>query len=397
MQDDLETGKKVLRTLNENGHQAYFVGGFVRDFLLGGRSSDIDITTSATPDEVTRLFPGTKATGVKYGTVTVFLDQHSFEVTTFRTDGESKDARHPDEVGFTRSLEIDLERRDFTVNALAMDADGTIRDLFGGRADLENKILRAIGDPERRFREDALRILRAFRFVAKLDFTIEPSTFAGIRAHRDLLEGVSGERVLTELKYIVRSPYAAKAYAAMAASGVLDYLSPISAGVRFLAVRGPLKLSFEEFAALCFMLGDKKIPPHWRFSNREREAIRKIMDLADVTEADPFDVLLVYVNGLDLCLAANAVNRAIDPARDQEDAIRAMHAALPIHKTCELAFKGDDILASTPLRDARVIGGIIDDLIYQVITGHLQNEYTQLREHTLSLIRRMGERHDGRN
>ncbi|HAQ56576.1 MAG TPA: CCA tRNA nucleotidyltransferase [Acholeplasmatales bacterium] len=395
MNNALETGKKVLRILNENGHLAYFVGGFVRDFLLGTTSSDIDITSSATPDEVTRIFPGTKATGVKYGTVTVFLDHHSFEVTTFRTDGDSQDARHPDEVGFTRTLSIDLERRDFTVNALAMDAAGDIIDLYGGRADLEAKILRAIGDPARRFREDALRILRAFRFVARLDFTIEPKTFEGIRANRALLDNVSGERVLTELKYIVRSPYAVKAYAAMAASGVLDRLEPIAAGVRFLAVHDPVKLSFEEFAALCFFLGDHAIPASWRLSNRERQSIQKILNLVEVTEADAFDILIVYVNGLDGCLAANAVNRTIDPARNQEDAIRAMDAALPIHKTCELAFKGDDILASTPLTDARTIGGIIDDLIYQVITGRVPNDYTQLREHALSLIRRMGERHDG--
>ncbi|MDP3130044.1 MAG: hypothetical protein Q8N15_01795, partial [Bacillota bacterium] len=329
------------------------------------------------------------------GTVTVFLDHHSFEVTTFRTDGDSQDARHPDEVGFTRTLSIDLERRDFTVNALAMDAAGDIIDLYGGRADLEAKILRAIGDPARRFREDALRILRAFRFVARLDFTIEPKTFEGIRANRALLDNVSGERVLTELKYIIRSPYAVKAYAAMAASGVLDMLEPIAAGVRFLAVHDPVKLSFEEFAALCFFLGDHAIPASWRLSNRERQSIQKILNLVEVTEADAFDILLVYVNGLDGCLAANVVNQAIDPARNQEDAIRAMDASLPIHKTCELAFKGDDILASTPLRDARAIGGIIDDLIFQVITGRVPNDYTQLREHALSLIRRMGERHDG--
>ena len=396
MNEYLETGRKVLAKLNENGHLAYFVGGFVRDFLLGTVSSDIDVATSATPDEVARLFAGTKATGVRYGTVTVFLDDRSFEVTTFRREGGYRDARHPDAVGFTDSLAEDLKRRDFTVNALAMDAAGTIRDDFGGKADLAAKILRAIGDPRERFSEDALRILRAFRFVAKLDFTIEPATFDGIKKSVHLLEKVSSERVLTELKYIVRGAYAAKAYAAMAASGVLDVLRPIAAGVRFLAARGPAALSFEEFAALCFRLGDGVIPPAWRFSNRERTTIRKIMDLSDVTAADPFDVLLVYVNGLDLCLAANAVNAAIDPARDQEPAIRAMDAALPIRRVCDLAFKGDDILRDTPLADARVIGGIVDELVYLVLLGQLKNDYATLREHALGMIRRMGERHDGR-
>lgn len=395
MNDYVETGRKILRTLNENGHLAYFVGGFVRDFLLGTMSSDIDVATSATPDEVTRIFPTSKATGVKYGTVTVFDGPHSFEVTTFRQEGGYRDSRHPGAVDFAVSLDRDLERRDFTVNAIAMDADGAIRDRFGGRDDLDAKILRAIGDPAARFREDALRILRAFRFVAKLDFTIEPATFAGIRDNRDLLQNISNERVLTELKYIVRSPHSEKAYRAMAASGVLEVLAPIAEGVRFLAGRGSVRLSFEEFAALCFHMGDGAIPAGWRLSNRERQTIEKIMTLADVTAADAFDELLVYVNGLDLCLAANAVNVAIDPARDQEAAIRAMDDALPIHRTCDLAFKGDDILSTTPLRDARAIGAIIDELVYRVVTGRLPNAYGPLREHALAMIGRMGE-HDGR-
>ncbi|MFA5007173.1 MAG: CCA tRNA nucleotidyltransferase [Candidatus Izemoplasmatales bacterium] len=396
MSEYLEIGRKVLARLNENGHLAYFVGGFVRDFLLGTVSSDIDVATSATPAEVTRLFPGTKATGIRFGTVTVFLDDRPFEVTTFRSEGGYADARHPDAVGFVDSLAEDLKRRDFTVNALAMDAAGTIRDDFGGKADLEHGILRAIGDPRKRFAEDALRILRAFRFVAKLDFTIEPDTLAGIRESADLLEKVSSERVLQELKYIVRGPHADKAYAAMAVSGVLDILRPIAAGVRFLAARGPVKLSFEEFAALCFSLGDGSIPADWRLSNRERQTIARIMDLVDVTAADPFDVLQVYVNGLDLCLAANAVNASLDPARDQEAAIRGIHEALPIRRVCDLAFKGDDILRDTPLTDARVIGGIVDELVDLVLHGRLKNEYGPLREHALGMIRRMGERHDGR-
>jgi tRNA nucleotidyltransferase (CCA-adding enzyme) len=282
------------------------------------------------------------------------------------------------------------------VNAIAMDAAGVLYDRFGGRADLENRILRAIGDPEARFREDALRILRAFRFVAKLGFTIEPVTFAAIRATRDLLLNISNERVLAELKYIVRSPYAEQAWGPMAAAGIPDVLRPIGAGIRFLAARGAVRLDFEEFAALCFRLGDGTVPPEWRFSNRERQSIERIMMLSDVTAADAFEPMNVYVNGLEPCLAANRVNVALDPARDQEAALRAMDAALPIRRTCDLAFKGDDILRTTNLRDARKIGGIIDELVDMVVNGRLRNEFDPLREHALGMIRKMGE-HDGRN
>jgi tRNA nucleotidyltransferase (CCA-adding enzyme) len=396
MKDYVETGREILRKLTDRGYEAYFVGGFVRDFLLHAVSSDIDIATSASPSQVAEVFPDAKPTGLKYGTVTVFSGSHGFEITTFRSEGSYRDARHPDAVDFGATLEKDLERRDFSINAIAMAADGRIVDRFGGREDLERHVLRAIGNPEERFREDALRILRAFRFVAKLDFEIDEATFAGIVACRSLLARVSNERILSELKYIVRSPHADKAYRAMVSSGVLEVLRPIAAGVRLLAERGPVRLSFEEFAALSFRLGAGVIPSDWKLSNRERQTIDRIMTLADVTAEGDFDELLVYVNGLDLCLAANRVNAAIDPRRNQEDRIRALHAAMPIHATCELKFKGDDILASTPLRDARKIGGIIDELVLMVITGQLDNEYEPLRAHALALIGRMGEHDDGR-
>jgi len=391
----LESGRKILRLLNEKGYQAYFVGGFVRDFLLGIPSSDIDIATSATPDEVTALFPGAKATGVKYGTVTVFTDGFGFETTTFRSEGGYQDSRHPGTVAFTDSLAHDLERRDFTVNAMAMDADGKIHDRFGGRQDLENKSLRAIGEAKKRFEEDALRILRAFRFVAKLDFDIEPATFASICASRHLIANISNERVLNEMKYIVRSPFAAKAYRLMADSGILADIPALEKGVTFLAGRGPVVLTIEQFYALCFYLNGGDVPEGWRFSNRERQKIERIATLVEVTAEDDYDELLVYVNGLELCLAANAVRVALDPSRDRERLIRGIDTALPIHKTCELAFKGEDILKLTKLRDARLIGDVIDELTHQVITGRLPNEREALRAYASIQLREMGVEDDG--
>ncbi len=391
----LESGRGILRLLNEKGYQAYFVGGFVRDFLLGIPSSDIDIATSATPDEVTSLFPGTKATGVRYGTVTVFADGFGYEITTFRCEGGYQDSRHPGTVAFTDSLAHDLERRDFTVNAMAMDAEGKILDHFGGRQDLENKILRAIGEAQKRFEEDALRILRAFRFVAKLDFDIEPTTFTSIRACHHLIANISNERILNEMKYVVRSPYAAKAYRLMAASGILADLPALEKGITFLAGRGPVKLTVEQFYALCFSMDGGEVPEGWRFSNRERQRIERIATLVEVTAEDEFDELLVYVNGLELCLAANAVRVALDPTRDREERIRSLDHNLPIHKTCELAFKGEDILKLTKLRDARLIGDVIDDLTYQVVTGRLPNEREALRAFANTRLREMGVEDDG--
>ena len=189
---------ELLKKLEDAGFEACFVGGCVRDTLLGRPVHDWDITTSALPEQTMALFPRCIPTGLKHGTVTVLLNGESFEVTTFRKDGAYHDARHPDEVTFVPRLEQDLARRDFTINAMAMHLDGSITDPFGGRADLERRLLRCVGAPERRFREDALRMLRARRFSAQLGFRIEAGTERAIKENAHLCRALSSERVCAE-------------------------------------------------------------------------------------------------------------------------------------------------------------------------------------------------------
>jgi len=191
----------ALRRLQEAGYEAYIVGGCVRDRLLGRTPGDFDITTSALPEETEAVFAGEKVieTGLQHGTVTVLLSGQPLEITTYRIDGDYTDARHPDTVTFTRSLPEDLARRDFTINAMACDRAGTIVDPFGGKGDLEAKIIRCVGDPDTRFAEDALRILRALRFASVLDFTIDAATDTALRKKAYLLRGVSAERVREEM------------------------------------------------------------------------------------------------------------------------------------------------------------------------------------------------------
>ena len=195
----------VLRTLNEAGHSAYLVGGCVRDALLGIDPKDCDITTSALPEETEALFPCEKVleTGMKHGTVTVLVGHVPIEVTTFRTDQPYLDHRHPSSVTFTSSLEEDLSRRDFTINALAFRPAEGIVDLFGGEKDLRDGIVRCVGDPDARFREDALRILRALRFSSRFGFSVEEKTDAAIRRNASLLNAISAERIASELNGIL--------------------------------------------------------------------------------------------------------------------------------------------------------------------------------------------------
>lgn len=201
---------QVVAELERAGHEAYLVGGCVRDKRLGRDVYDYDITTSALPEAVQALFPHTVPTGIKHGTVSVLTDHGRYEVTTFRTDGDYEDGRRPDEVVFVRSLREDLARRDFTINAMALGRDGTLHDPFGGREDLENKIIRAVGDPYRRFEEDALRMLRAIRFAAQLGFVIEEETLRAITYESQSLRRISRERIRDEWqKMLLSAPDAA--------------------------------------------------------------------------------------------------------------------------------------------------------------------------------------------
>ncbi|MCH5197804.1 MAG: CCA tRNA nucleotidyltransferase [Oscillospiraceae bacterium] len=196
---------KALEILKINGYEGYAVGGCVRDSLLGSAPDDYDIAVSCTPEKTKECFRDFRVieTGIRHGTVTVVIDDHNLELTTFRLDGEYRDMRRPEGVSFTMNLAEDLSRRDFTVNAMAFSDDAGLIDLFAGKADLENSIIRCVGEPDVRFGEDALRILRALRFSSVLGFSVEEKTAASIIKNRDNLKKISSERIFTELKKLL--------------------------------------------------------------------------------------------------------------------------------------------------------------------------------------------------
>lgn len=193
----------AINTLNAHGHSAFIVGGCVRDTLMGVTPNDYDITTSATPQEIVNIFEKTIPTGIKHGTVTVLINKNPIEITTFRTEGAYTDCRRPDKVEFVKSLKEDLSRRDFTINALAYNQKEGLVDYFCGQEDIKNKTLRTVGESEKRFKEDALRILRLFRFASTLNFEIEENTLKAALKCGNLLSFVSRERIAVELKKAV--------------------------------------------------------------------------------------------------------------------------------------------------------------------------------------------------
>ena len=249
----------VIRTLRDHGHQAYLVGGCVRDLLLQREPADYDVATDATPRDVMRIFPETYAVGAQFGVVLVPIDgltahdleraaqhqkqedqtpaeaakHHAIEVATFRSDGLYTDGRHPDEVRFSKTAEEDVQRRDFTINGLLLDPlnpesqpEGEVLDYVGGRRDLEAGIIRTIGDPERRFGEDKLRMLRAIRFAARFEYQIDPTTFAAIQRLAPQIHQVSRERIREELTKMLTEGHAKRAFELLDQSGLLHEVLP---------------------------------------------------------------------------------------------------------------------------------------------------------------------------
>jgi tRNA nucleotidyltransferase (CCA-adding enzyme) len=216
----------ILETLMDNGYEAYIVGGCVRDSLLKRDIKDYDITTNALPEDIIKLFERTIPTGLKHGTVTVVINKNNYEVTTYRIDGTYSDNRHPDQVEFTSSLREDLSRRDFTINALVYNNAQGIIDLFSGIEDLNQRIVRCVGDADRRFNEDSLRMLRAVRFSSQLGFNIEETTYSAIKKNNHLLKNVSKERIREELVKILMSSIPSRGIRMLLDTGLLKHIIP---------------------------------------------------------------------------------------------------------------------------------------------------------------------------
>lgn len=218
--------KYIIDKFYENNNKAFMVGGCVRDIILKTIPKDYDITTSALPDETISLFKKTIPTGLQHGTITVLINKESYEVTTFRTDGDYKDNRRPDSVLFVSNIVEDLSRRDFTINSLAYNHYEGLIDCFNGLNDIDNKVIRCVGNPDKRFNEDALRMLRAIRFSCQLDFIIESETYNAITRNYKLVENISDERIRDELCKILMSKNPTKGLELLKDTGLLKIILP---------------------------------------------------------------------------------------------------------------------------------------------------------------------------
>lgn len=380
MLDYPENVVKIAKIMKKNRYKAYAVGGCVRDSIMGRVPSDWDMTTDASPEKTIEIFEKenirTIPTGLKHGTVTVLLDGETYELTTFRIDGSYTDSRHPDAVTFTRELSDDLCRRDFTVNAMAADPLAgdekcEITDLFGGSKDIKNKIIRAVGDPEKRFTEDALRILRAVRFASTLGFEIDENTKNAARKCREGLSRVAIERKKVELEKMLISSGADKGIELLFLLGLEKFIhSDISRPQMPLS---SLPARFEVRMAALFGNIEHPDLSSLKLSRAESMGIKMLCDksrfCADVSEKNARRLLASYG---DLCEDAVALHGSYELL----ETVKLEREKNPVLSIDRLAVSGGELLSHGI--EPRKIGRIMEKLLSLVIDTPELNEKSKL-------------------
>lgn len=378
----------VLQTLEDAGFEAYFVGGSVRDVLLHRHVHDVDITTSAYPEEVKELFDKSIDTGIKHGTVTVLYDGESYEITTFRTESGYQDFRRPDHVTFVQNLDEDLKRRDFTINALAMDMHGNIVDLFNGIEDLKNHIIRAVGNPEKRFHEDALRMMRAVRFMSQLEFKLEEKTEQAIKDNHELLKKISVERIREEFVKMGLGSFSREAFQIFLDTQLSEDVPDFAGKKDLLQVYPQLKFSptmeTSLWAVIIILL---KVPNEkigkfmrdWKNSNAMTEKVEQVIKMFDlIADHVPTDYDL-FEAGEDIIINTIDVAHILGQPISSE-ALVDRYLALPIKKPSELAVDGR-FLIKRGMRPGAQLGHTLNKIRELVVAGEIENSEEAIEQY----------------
>lgn len=391
----------IVERLEAAGFDAYFVGGCVRDGILGRPINDIDIASSAYPEEVQRLFPKHFDVGLEHGTVMVWFQQDTYEITTFRTEAEYQDFRRPDSVTFVQDLSEDLLRRDFTMNALALNSKGQIVDYFSGQQAIAEKEIVAVGNPYDRFHEDALRMMRAVRFSGQLGFTIASETWQGICDNAQLLEKIAIERILVEMNKLWESPYWHQGIMAYTQTGLYAYcpglqnweshfsqlLADLSSDIAF--TESALAWAVLLWTAGCLAEDDhKQLAKAWKMSNADRDLISAYVALLLYrSDHATYDSWFLYQQDIDQVLK---LERFIHGQADQDshfatyfhtldiDQVKKSYQNLPIHQLKDLVINGRDIINHFDPDNKAWIGKALKQAEKAVVLGQVDNEPTAL-------------------
>lgn len=383
----------ILEHIESAGFEAYFVGGAVRDMLLNKPIHDVDIATSAFPEEIKALFTKTVDTGIQHGTVMILDHGDGYEITTFRTESTYADFRRPDKVTFVRSLAEDLKRRDFTINAIAMTKDGDIIDLFDGLTDMAQKRIRAVGDAEVRFNEDALRIMRALRFSAQLGFDIAPHTKAALKQIGPNLEKIAVERIRVEFEKLLMGQYASNSLSVAIEADLIRYLPGHIKREDWLTITADLKRNQPQartviwpyfLSRLSLRLNELQLfMRSWKTSREDMRAVLSIVPIVKhVQTVSVFELYAIY----DYQALLFEVLTLVGTPLATQQRVKQIFDALPITHNRDMCISGGDLLANNIVTPGPQMGRILTQLEHAVIQRIISNRPDSLLEYAKELV-----------
>ncbi|TKD69821.1 CCA tRNA nucleotidyltransferase [Pseudalkalibacillus hwajinpoensis] len=377
-----ESCLEVLNVLTKAGYDAYIVGGAVRNTLLGLPVADFDLATSAKPEEIVQLFDKVVPTGLEHGTVTViYFDEH-FEVTTFRADQKYMNFRHPSGVSYLGSIEGDLARRDFTINSMALSKEGELIDLYGGEKDLELKLIRTVGNPVHRFREDALRMLRAIRFLSILGFSLEKKTEEALTENAILLKHVAVERLQSEVSKLLAGKAVNSAFTQLILSRVHHYLPGLSEMTSTFNEEVDLSILETEIERWAWLSSHADNPvtflKEWRLPNSIIKQAVRLLTISGEVQHEGWSNRTVYdaFPYAQSCERLLAVNDQREPNFTKIDQITS---ELVITSREKLAVTGNDLISWDQSKPGPWVGEAIREIELAVITGKIKNEKSSIR------------------
>lgn len=370
----------VMERLEEHGYEAYFVGGSVRDIMMDHPIHDVDIASSAYPEEVQAIFPQTIDLGIEHGTVLVLFNEEHYEITTFRTESEYQDYRRPDHVTFVRSLSEDLKRRDFRMNALAMNRNGEVIDLFDGLEDIKNHRICAVGEATERFHEDALRMMRAVRFASQLDFTIEEKTYAAIQEHHRLLEKISVERIQVEWLKLMAGVAPKKGLRPFIDTLCYESCPALKDQKEALeqlytVVNGPLTeeetwLTLAHFAQWSEK-ETSKVLRAWKCSNAVRQKVCHTLPYLELRLERALTSWELYQLGAENLELLLSVYHLLQP--EEETTEKERYEQLAIHQIADLAVDGKLLMQELGEKPGPWLGKVLHFLQQQVVNTNVEN------------------------
>ena len=355
----------ILKIFNRNGYEAYFVGGCVRDYLLGEEFSDIDITTNALPEEVKKIFRKSIDTGIQHGTVTILVNGEGYEVTTFRTEDEYTNHRAPEKVEFVSNLREDLDRRDFTINAMALDSNGKLYDYHKGESDLTCKVIKTVNNPNDRFYEDALRMLRAFRFSSKLGFEIEKDTLEAIKKNAELIKFVSIERIVNEFKKLLSGKGNLRSLELLLDSKLNTYI-PFLEEIEI--IQDFSKYSFCQSLYILSKINDISfdILKELKLSNKEVKLIKEFDKInTDFVRKIPLELILYKYNFEDVVFIAEYFS--------YNNRNNIENCNLTINSFDEVDITSQEIISTIGEKPGPWIKSVVSELEHEILLNRLDN------------------------